>query len=104
MSENERDSSQSYYDDEIDLRELFNVLWVNKLFLVTLTSLFALISIIYSLTLTNIYTAETTLAPSASSVMSINISLYDVLASMAGISLHGSSSGMSYKDLALSQL
>ena len=104
MSEHERDSSQSYYDDEIDLRELFNVLWVNKLFLVTLTSLFALISIIYSLTLTNIYTAETTLAPSASSDMSRNLSQYAGLASMAGISLPGSSSGMSDKDLALSLL
>ena len=104
MSENERDSSQSYYDDKIDLRELFNVLWVNKLFLVTLTSLFALISIIYSLTLTNIYTAETTLAPSASSDMSSNLSQYAGLASMAGISLPGSSSGISDKDLALSLL
>jgi len=104
MSENERDSSQSYVDDELDLRELFNVLWVNKLFLVALTSLFALISIIYSLTLTNIYTAETTLAPSASSDMSSNLSQYAGLASMAGISLPGSSSGISDKDLALSLL
>ena len=104
MSENERDLSQSYVDDEIDLRELFNVLWVNKFFLVTLTSLFALISIIYSLTLTNIYTAQTTLAPSASSDMSRNLSQYAGLASMAGISLPGSSSGMSDKDLALSLL
>jgi len=104
MSENERDLSQSYVDDEIDLRELFNVFWVNKFFLVTLTSLFALISIIYSLTLTNIYTAETTLAPSASSDMSRNLSQYAGLASMAGISLPGSSSGMSDKDLALSLL
>ena len=104
MSENERDLSQSYVDDEIDLRELFNVFWVNKFFLVTLTSLFALISIIYSLTLTNIYTAQTTLAPSASSDMSRNLSQYAGLASMAGISLPGSSSGMSDKDLALSLL
>ena len=104
MSQNERDSSQSYVDNELDLRELFNVLWVNKLFLVALTSLFALISIIYSLTLTNIYTAETTLAPSASSDMSSNLSQYAGLASMAGISLPGSSSGISDKDLALSLL
>ena len=104
MSENERDSSQLYVDDEIDLRELFNVLWVNKLFLAAWTGLFLLISIIYSLTLTNIYTAETTLAPSASSDMSSNLSQYAGLASMAGISLPGSSSGMLDKDLALSLL
>ena len=104
MSENERDLSQSYADDVIDLRELFNVLWVNKLFLVTLTSLFALISIISSLNLTNIYTAHTLLAPSTSGDMSSNLSQYAGLASMAGISLPGSSSGMLDKDLALSLL
>ena len=104
MSENERDSSQLYVDDEIDLRELFNVLWVNKLFLASWTGLFFVISIIYSLTLTNIYTSETTLIPSASSDMSSNLSQYAGLASMAGISLPGSSSGMLDKDLALSLL
>ena len=104
MTDNERDLPQQYLDDELDLTELVNVLWINKLFLVAITGLFALISIIYSLTLTNIYTAETTLAPSASSDMSSNLSQYAGLASMAGISLPGSSSGMSDKDLALSLL
>jgi uncharacterized protein involved in exopolysaccharide biosynthesis len=101
MSDNEIDSSQSYVNDEIDLLELFNILWVNKLFLATLTGLFALASIIYSLSLTNIYTAETTLAPSASRDSS-NLSQYAGLSSMTGISLPGSASVMSDKDLALS--
>ena len=61
-------------------------------------------SISYSLTLTNIYTAQTLLAPSASGYMSSNLSQYAGLASMAGISLPGSSSGISDKDLALSLL
>ena len=104
MSEHERGSPQSYVDDVIDLRELFNVLWVNKLFLTAWTSLVVLVSIIYSLTLTNIYTAQTLLAPSASGDMSSNLSQYAGLASMAGISLPGSSSGISDKDLALSLL
>ena len=104
MTDNERDLPQQYLDDELDLTELVNVLWINKLFLVACTGLFSLISIIYSLTLTNIYTAETTLAPSASGDMSSNLSQYAGLASMAGISLPGSSSGMSDKDLALSLL
>ena len=104
MTDNERDLPQQYPDDELDLTELVNVLWINKLFLVAITGLFALISIIYSLTLTNIYTAETALAPSASGDISNNLSQYAGLASMAGISLPGSSSGMSDKDLALSLL
>ena len=104
MSHNERDLPQQYLDDELDLRELYNVLWINKLFLASWTGLFFVISIIYSLTLTNIYTSETTLVPSASSDMSSNLSQYAGLASMAGISLPGSSSGMLDKDLALSLL
>jgi uncharacterized protein involved in exopolysaccharide biosynthesis len=104
MTDNERDLPQQYLDDELDLTELVNVLWINKLFLAATTGLFVLISIIYSLLLTNIYTAETTLAPSASSDMSSNLSQYAGLASIAGISLPGSSSGISDKDLALSLL
>ena len=104
MSDNERDLLQQYLGDELDLTELVNVLWVNKLFLAAWTSLFIFISIIYSLTLTNIYTAQTTLAPSASSDMGNNLSQYAGLASIAGIPLPGSSSGMSDKDLALSLL
>ena len=104
MTDKERDLPQQYLSDELHLTELVNVLWINKLFLVAWTSLFILISIIYSLTLTNIYTAETTLAPSASSDMGSNLSQYVGLASLAGISLPGSSSGMSDKDLALSLL
>ena len=104
MSEDVKVSSQPYFEDEIYLWDLFNILWVNKFFLTAWTGLFFLVSIIYSLTLTNIYTAETTLAPSASSDMSSNLSQYAGLASMAGISLPGSPSGMSDKDLALSLL
>lgn len=104
MTDNKRDLPQQYLDDELDLTELVNVLWINRLFLAAWTGLFTLISIIYSLTLTNIYTAKTTLAPSASGDMSSNLSQYAGLASMAGISLPGSSSGMADKDLALSLL
>ena len=104
MTDTERDLPQQYLEDELDLRELVNVLWINKLFLATWTGLFVLISIICSLLLTNIYTAQTLLAPSASGDMSKNLSRYAGLASMAGISLPGSSSGISDKDLALSLL
>jgi len=105
MTYNEKDLPQQYSDNEVDLIEIVNVLWINKLFLTALTTLFFIISIIYSLFLPNIYTAETTLAPSASGDMSNNLSQYAGLASMAGISLPGSSSsGMADKDLALSLL
>ena len=102
MSNHERDLSQFLNYDDIDLRKPLSVLWANKLFLAVFTSLFALVSIIYSLTLNNIYTAQTLLAPNSTSDLSANLSQYSNLASMAGITLPRSSSGISDKDIALS--
>ena len=104
MSDHERELIKHHNEDEINLGELINVLWVNKLFLVACTSLFVLFSINYSLKLTNIYSAETLLAPSSTGDMSSNLSQYANLAARAGINLRRSSSGMSDKDLALSLL
>jgi len=104
MSDSGIDSYRSY-SDEINISELFDVIWDNKLFLSIWTSLFALIALIYSFTLTNIYTAESLLAPSTSGNTSSSlISQYAGIASMAGITLPQSSTGMSEKDLALSLL
>ena len=50
-------------DEEIDLADLFNVLWDKKLYIGGITSIFALISIIYSLSLPNIYKSEAVLLP-----------------------------------------
>lgn len=93
MSEHERDSAQSYIDDEINLRELFAVLWLNKKFIVMLTTLAALASIYHALSLTNIYTAQTLITPTSSSASSGLSSRYASLASMAGVNLPNSKSG-----------
>ena len=37
------------YDDEIDLRELFGVLWAAKRKIIALTAVFAVASVIYAL-------------------------------------------------------
>ena len=37
------------YDDEIDLRELFSVLWAGKRLIVAITGVFAVVSVIYAL-------------------------------------------------------
>lgn len=50
-------------EDEIDLLELFDVLWSGKKIIVTVTALFTVGAIIYSLLLTEIYRAEVLLAP-----------------------------------------
>ncbi|MDB9900839.1 Wzz/FepE/Etk N-terminal domain-containing protein [Gammaproteobacteria bacterium] len=75
------------YDDQIDPRELFAVLWLNKKFIVILTTLAALASVLYSLSLTNIYTAQTLLSPTTSFASSNSLSQFSGLASMTGINL-----------------
>jgi len=102
MSDYKRDFSKLNFDDEIDLSKLFNVLRVNRIFIASFTGLFFLVSIVISLFLTNIYTAQTILAPSSKGDMNNNLSQYAGLASIANITLPGSSSGILDKDLALS--
>ncbi|RUO30000.1 LPS O-antigen length regulator [Aliidiomarina sedimenti] len=50
-------------NDEIDLRELFAILWKGKWIIIAITFAFAVGSVIYALSLPNIYAAEAKLAP-----------------------------------------
>ena len=80
------------YEDEIDLSELFHVLWDKIFFIGAITSIFSLISIIYALMLPNIYQSKATLmAVEQSSGMSGMIGRYSGMASLAGISLDSKS-------------
>ena len=49
------------FEDEIDLRELFEVLWTNKIRIIVITGLISLSSIVISLMMTNYYTSESVL-------------------------------------------
>mgnify|MGYP001554648365 CR=1 FL=1 len=75
-------------DDEIDLIELFKVFWVHKLMIVIITAIFTVGSVIYAMSLPNIYTAEVTLAPVSSDGNSLagGLGALGGLASLAGIS------------------
>ncbi len=79
--------SAIYDDDEIDLKELFSVLWRHKLLIILLTSFFALVSVIYALSLTDVYKSETLLSVSSGSNPRAGLSNLSGLASMAGINL-----------------
>ena len=79
------------YVDEIDLNELFNILWINKIFILAVVSCFSIISIMYALSLTNIYTAHSVLTPTSADNSSGLSNQYGGLASLAGISLPGDS-------------
>ena len=54
------------YDDEIDLRELFAVLWAGKIKIIFITAIFAVASVIYALSVPNQYKATALLAPAQS--------------------------------------
>jgi uncharacterized protein involved in exopolysaccharide biosynthesis len=81
-----------YAENEIDLRELFSVLWDGKWWIVGLTSIAAVIAVVYALSLPNLYRSEVLLAPASDGgggglgVLAAN---FGGLAGMAGISLPG---------------
>lgn len=50
-------------DDQIDLRELMGIIWAEKFLILGVTSVFAVLSVFYALSLTNIYSAEATIVP-----------------------------------------
>jgi LPS O-antigen subunit length determinant protein (WzzB/FepE family) len=82
------------YDNEIDLRELFGVLWAGKIKIIAITAAFAVGSVFYALSLPDQYKATALLAPAQSSGGGLSGALGQLggLASLAGVSLGGGDS------------
>ena len=81
------------YDDEIDLRELFMVLWAGKIKIIVITAVFAVASVVYALSVPNQYKATALLAPAQSSGgLSGALGQLGGLASLAGVSIGGGES------------
>src|SRR5690348_10752018 len=74
-------------DDEIDLRELFSILWLRKWFVAAVTAAFAVVSVLVVLRLANEYKATAVLAPVSSSNLNSVASQLGGLAALAGITL-----------------
>lgn len=85
------DQSRRSRSDEIDLVELFKVLWSAKFQIIGTSLLFGCIAAIYAFSLPNIYRAETLLAPAEaqSNGASALVSQFGGLASLAGVNLGG---------------
>jgi len=85
------------YDDEIDLRELFSVLWAGKTKIIAITAVFAVASVIYALSVPNQYKATALLAPAQSDGGGLSGALGQLggLASLAGVSIGGGESSES---------
>ena len=90
MIESDKNSfNEPHLFDDIDLMELFNVIWKGKILIILITSVFAVCSIAYSLTLPNYYSSESILIV-RDSQNSGSLSQYAGLASLAGVSLPSS--------------
>jgi uncharacterized protein involved in exopolysaccharide biosynthesis len=90
--------SPDQYDDEIDLRELFGVLWAGKIKIIAISAIFAVASVFYALSVPNQYTATALLAPAQSAGGGLSGSMAGLsgLASLAGVSLGGEQGDEAY--------
>lgn len=86
--------------DQISLRELSLLLWKKKLTILSVTSLFAITSVIYALSLSNTYKAEAVLLPTEEAqgggINSLSSQLGG-LATLAGLNLNSSGTNMPAK-------
>ncbi|OBT09100.1 lipopolysaccharide biosynthesis protein [Shewanella sp. UCD-FRSSP16_17] len=86
-------NQQNINDDEIDLRELFSVIWQGKWLIVAVTSVFAIGSVLFALSQPNTYKSEALLSPADSEQggggLAALAGQFGGLASMAGINLGG---------------
>ena len=86
--------NDTQYDDEIDLRELFGALWAGSRKIIAITAVFAFVSVIYALSLSDQYKATVLLAPAQSDSSDLSGALGQLggLASLAGVDIGGGDS------------
>jgi len=79
-------------DEEINLKELIQVLWADRLKIIAVTSVFAVLSVSYALSVTNLYKAEVLLVPAQAQSGGLSGALGQIggLASLAGINISNS--------------
>jgi len=97
--------SSEPFDDEINLKELFSVLWDGKLLITFITGFAAACAVLFALWLPNIYESKALLAPKDQSGAGGLAGLarqYGGLASLAGINI-GGSGGESSKSMMAQQ-
>jgi uncharacterized protein involved in exopolysaccharide biosynthesis len=83
------DPNITSYDDEIDLKELFLVLWAGRFLIAAITAVFAISSVLFALSIPNQYKATALLAPAQSDGGGLSSALGQLggLASLAGVSI-----------------
>lgn len=82
---------QKKMNEEIDLREIWDVLWGGKWWVIGITFLFAVIGVLYALYLPNLYKSEGLYAPAQKDSSGGGLAAqYSGLAALAGISVGAS--------------
>jgi len=86
----DQQSLNHYDDEEIDLLRVFKVLWEEKFKIISGTSIFAIASIIYALSIPDQYKAIAVLAPAQQEGSSVKaMGKLGSIASLAGVNLNG---------------
>ena len=80
-------------EDEIDLRELFGLLWAGRVLIVGVTAAAAVVSVVVALVMTEIYRAEATLVPAGKEQASGSMAQFGGAAALLGVSLPGGGDG-----------
>jgi uncharacterized protein involved in exopolysaccharide biosynthesis len=76
------------FNNEIDFLKLYQIIWNSKIFIITCTSIFSILSVIYALSLPNIYTSKTLLMPTSSEdSLSSRLGSFSSLAQLSGVNL-----------------
>ena len=90
-------------DGELNLQVLLQALWNKKFLILSLTSIAAIVSVLYSLSLPNIYRSQALLAPAEGQSQGISSSLGGLsgLAGMAGFSLPGTNDAKKQEAIAI---
>ena len=94
---------QSVAGSEIDLKELFGVIWQGKWLIILLTVLFAVGGVFYALSQANTYKAEVLLAPAQEENSGGLGGKLGGLASLAGVNVGGEGGGVKVEALAVLQ-
>ena len=88
MENNNHKNTALNYDAEIDFKELFQIIWDSKILVSSITFIFMVIAILYSLLQPNIYQSNALLSPMESQGgLSSALGNYGGIATIAGINI-----------------
>ena len=96
MTSSNTNIDNNVYEDEIDLKQLFQAIWKGKIIIISITTVVAISSIFYALSLTNYFTSEAVLV-SRDAQTSSPISQFSDIASLAGLGAISGQSNSTYK-------